>query len=122
MKASWPATRKIIFLLIYCIGPLVSQATEFGRLSVTGLRCEHAPDPIGIDQATPNFEWRLQSQRRGVNQLAYQIRVASSIKRLKTGAIHLWDSGRVNSDQSNMIAYGGKPLRSSHRYYWTVRV
>ncbi|MHC4583955.1 MAG: family 78 glycoside hydrolase catalytic domain [Planctomycetota bacterium] len=122
MKTSWQTTRKIIFVIIYCIGPLTSQAAEFGRLSVTGLRCEHARNPIGVDQTTPSFEWRLQSKRRGVNQSAYQIRVASSPERLKTSAIDLWDSGRVNSDRSHMIVYGSSPLQSSHRYYWTVRV
>src|SRR5262249_37669661 len=34
----------------------------------------------------------------------------------------LWDSGRVVSDQSTWIEYGGKPLGSGQQAYWKVRV
>ena len=123
MKTAWQTTQKITLIIIFSTSLLAAQpGAEFGRLSVTELRCENALNPIGVDQTTPSFEWRLQSKRRGVNQSAYQIRVASTLERLKTSAIDLWDSGRVNSDQSLMISYGGSPLQSSHRYYWTVRV
>ena len=122
MKTTWQKSQKIGVIIICCVSLSASRAAEFGNLSVTGLRCEHALDPIGVDRTSPNFEWYLQSQRRGVNQSAYQIRVASGIERLKTGTSLLWDSGRVNSERSHMIMYSGSPLQSSQRYYWTVRV
>ena len=123
MKTTWQTTQKITVIIICCTSLLAAQPdAEFGRLSVTGLRCENARDPVGVDQMAPSFEWQLQSKRRCVNQSAYQIRVVSSLERLKTGTIDLWDSGRVSSDQAYMIVYGGRPLQSSHRYYWTVRL
>ena len=88
---------------------------------VSGLRCEHRVDPVGVDVMNLSFEWRLQSTRRGVNQSAYQIRVASGRELLTTGAADLWDSGRISSDQSYAIVYGGRPLQSSRRYHWAVR-
>ncbi|KPK41210.1 MAG: hypothetical protein AMJ65_09930 [Phycisphaerae bacterium SG8_4] len=89
--------------------------------TIAGLRCEHRVDPVGVDSADPSLEWRLQSARRGVIQSAYQIRVASSLRLLMAGTADLWDTGRVSSDQSYAIVYGGRPLQSSRRYYWAVR-
>ncbi|HEY8185428.1 MAG TPA: glycoside hydrolase family 78 protein, partial [Pyrinomonadaceae bacterium] len=34
----------------------------------------------------------------------------------------VWDSGRVNSDDSTQRVYAGPPLQSAHRYYWRVRM
>jgi alpha-L-rhamnosidase len=59
---------------------------------------------------------------RGVKQTAYQILVASSEKLLKEGKGDLWDSGKVESDQSLQIVYAGKPLTSRMQCYWKVRV
>ncbi len=89
---------------------------------VKGLRCGGQVDPVGVDQATPSFAWRLSSRRRGVAQSAYQLLVASAPNLLQSGTPDLWDSGRVESELSQGIDYGGRPLRSTHRYYWTVRV
>jgi len=93
-----------------------------GEPMVCELRCEHRLDPVGVDEARPHFEWRLQSERRGVTQSAYQIRVASSRELVLSGTADLWDSGRVRSDQSYSVVYDGKPLESSRRYYWATRV
>ncbi len=88
MGTARQTTQKIGVVIICCTSMLAAQSgAEFGRLSVTGLRCEHTQDPVGLGQTTPSFEWRLQSKRRYVNQSAYQIRVASDIERLKTSAI-----------------------------------
>ncbi|MHC4356529.1 MAG: family 78 glycoside hydrolase catalytic domain, partial [Planctomycetota bacterium] len=92
-----------------------------GDFVVEGLRCEHRVDPVGAGRASPSFEWSLRSARRGVSQSAYQIRVASGREFLTAGTACLWDSGRVSSEQSYAVVYGGRPLRSSRRYYWAVR-
>jgi hypothetical protein len=70
------------------------------ELTVSGLRCEHRLDPVGVGKAKPSFQWRLQSERRGVIQSAYRIRVASSRELLGAGTADFWDSGRIRSDQS----------------------
>ncbi len=99
-----------------------SEQTTEQKIQVSALRCEGRTEPLGLDQANPCFEWQLRSNRRGTIQSAYQVRVASGPELLTAGTPNLWDSGRVTSRQSHYIAYGGKALQSSHKYYWAVRL
>jgi alpha-L-rhamnosidase len=48
--------------------------------------------------------------------------VASSKTLLAKDKGDLWDSGQVESDQSNLIVYEGSPLSAHMRCYWKVRV
>ena len=43
-------------------------------------------------------------------------------KRLAQDRADVWDSGRVDSDQSVNVPYGGPAVESRRRYYWQVRV
>ena len=90
--------------------------------SVDELRCEHLENPQGIDAAQPRLSWMLESGERGVKQTAYQILVASSEAKLKSGAADLWDGSRVASDMSVLLPYAGKPLASRQECFWKVRV
>jgi alpha-L-rhamnosidase len=89
------------------------------------LRCEYRQNPLGIDAARPRLSWLLQSadpEARGQSQTAYQILAASSKERLRNGQADLWDSGKVRSDKSIQIPYGGKALVSRAQVWWSVRV
>lgn len=88
--------------------------------SVAGLRTNSEVNPLGIDQSTPRLSWQLLSDRRGVTQQAYQIRVASSADAL--GDPDVWDSGRVDSRDSIEVPYAGPELDSRAGYVWSVRV
>ena len=78
------------------------------------LRCEYRTDPLGIDSPSPRLFWTVEAPgRRDVKQTAYQI-LADEGK--------LWDSGKVVSDQTAHVSYGGSPLRSGQRASWAVRV
>ncbi|MER7689806.1 family 78 glycoside hydrolase catalytic domain [Streptomyces sp. NPDC097610] len=90
--------------------------------AVYGLTVEHRTDPLGMDAAHPRFGWRMRSAGRGRSQGAYEILVAGSPGRLTGGRADVWSSGRVDSCESVAIRYGGKPLKASTRYYWTVTV
>jgi alpha-L-rhamnosidase len=70
----------------------------------------------------PRPSWVITSERRGEQQIAYQILVASSEELLKKGTGDLWDSGKVASDQSIAVRYAGAPFASETRYWWKVRV
>src|ERR1041385_5804042 len=85
------------------------------------LRCEHLEDPLGIEVAKPRLSWILDSTERGQKQTAYQILVAGSEVNLKQDSGDLWDSGKVPSDQTAFITYGGKPLASRQECFWKVR-
>jgi alpha-L-rhamnosidase len=90
------------------------------------LRCEYLENPMGIDMAKPRLSWEIEarsqsSEVRGQKQVAYQVLVASSEKLLKEGKADLWDSGKVEGDQSINVEYQGKPLESGMRCFWKVR-
>jgi hypothetical protein len=87
-----------------------------------GLRCEYRENPLGIDSPQPRLSWVLESDQRGEVQTGYQILVASSTNLLAKNEGDLWDSGRVNSDQTLGVNYNGKSLTSARQVFWTVRV
>lgn len=93
-----------------------------GDVNVKDLRCEYLANPLGVDRPNPRLSWRLESTERGVVQAAYQILVADSLAALDADNGNLWDSGKVASDQSALVAYAGKTLESRQRCYWKVRV
>ncbi len=88
----------------------------------TDTRCEYLVNPLGIDEQRPRLSWRMESSLRGQRQTAYHLLVASSRGNLEKNVGDLWDTGRVESDQSVHVVYGGKPLESRMRCYWKVRV
>ncbi len=86
------------------------------------LRCEYVENPLGIDVAAPHLSWQSDSTERDWKQIAYEIVVASSADRLQSGNADVWDSGKVDSDESVGITYRGPALESRRRYHWKVRV
>lgn len=89
------------------------------------LRVEYLQNPGGIDVTTPRLGWLLEatdSTAFGQWQTAFQILVASSEKQLANGEGDIWDSGWVDSDETQHVPYGGQPLLSDRAYHWKVRV
>jgi alpha-L-rhamnosidase len=86
------------------------------------LRCEYLENPLGIDKASPQLSWLSDNSERNWEQAAYQILVALSPEELDAGKGVVWDSGKINSNESVGIAYAGPALESRRRYYWKVRV
>ncbi len=100
-------------------------ASDEEGFGAVGLRCEHRRDPMGIDAAPPLLSWKLvepDPRVRGQVQIARQILVASSPEILAEGRGDLWDSGRVVSDRTRDVEYGGRKLVSGQRCFWKVRV
>ena len=93
-----------------------------GAVEASSLRCELRQNPVGIDVVRPRLSWSLLSDERGQFQTAYQILVAADLADLHPDGDTLWNSGRVESDQSLHVVYGGAPLQSRQRCFWTVRV
>lgn len=91
------------------------------NLAIVHLRCEHQENPLGIDVSRPRLGWQLQSERRGARQAAYRVTAAASPDALAGGDL-LWDSGRVESDESAYVPYGGPPPASGQRVCWQVTV
>jgi len=91
-------------------------------LAVTDLRCEYRVNPLGVDVARPRLSWVLRSDQRGQRQTAYRVLVAGGRETLRRGEGDLWDSGKVESDRTVHVVYGGRPLVSCMRCFWKVRV
>jgi alpha-L-rhamnosidase len=91
-------------------------------LSIDGLTCEYRTNPLGIDVTAPRLGWKLHGDRGGLRQVAYRVRAAADPKALAEGKDLLWDSGRVESDASIHLVYGGAKLASRRRVYWQVTV
>ena len=91
-------------------------------ISIVDLRCEYLFDPLGIDETSPRLSYRLVCERRGARQVARRIRVASAPLLLLEGVGDLWDSGRIDSDESVHIVYEGETLRSRQQCWWQVEV
>ena len=54
--------------------------------------------------------------------MAYQIIVADNEADINKNKGTLWDSGKVDSEESNSIQYRGESLTSNREYYWKVRI
>ncbi|MBL9206142.1 MAG: family 78 glycoside hydrolase catalytic domain [Opitutaceae bacterium] len=87
---------------------------------VAHLRCEYLVDPLGMDELHPRLSWQVRLPARGARQVAYRIRVASSANLLARGEADRWDSGKVESDSTTQIVYGGQPLASRDACHWDV--
>lgn len=97
-------------------------AGDGSRLRAGRLTAEGRENPLVIEGGSPRLGWTLVSGSRGERQTAYRILVASSVAALARDEGDLWDSGRVESDRSVFVLYGGKTQASRRRSFWKVRV
>ncbi|MFJ2648364.1 family 78 glycoside hydrolase catalytic domain [Streptomyces sp. NPDC087420] len=86
------------------------------------LRCDHRTTPLGTDEPAPLLSWRLASDRRGDDPVAYRVRVAEDPRDLAGGGRPLWDTGRVADPDAVGVVYGGPALAPRTRYHWRVTV
>ncbi len=93
-----------------------------GTLSPGNLRCEYLINPSGIDITNPCLSWNSASEERNQKQTAYRILVSSSLEKLNSDKGDLWDSEKVDSDESIHIIYKGKELHSEDECFWKVKV
>ncbi|MEV5427936.1 family 78 glycoside hydrolase catalytic domain [Streptomyces sp. NPDC052701] len=89
-------------------------------LRVVRTSVEYAGTLLGTDVERPRLSWELAAPGRGVRQGAYRVQVARD--RAEWGRRPVWDSGKVASERTVGIAYGGPALRPRTRYFWRVRV
>jgi alpha-L-rhamnosidase len=90
--------------------------------TIIHLRAEYRANPLGIDITQPRLSWQMQTDRQGAAQTGYRVLAASAPSKLADGYADLWDSGKVESDQSVHVVYAGKALGSRQRVYWNVTV
>jgi alpha-L-rhamnosidase len=91
-------------------------------VQLTSLRCEYLVNPLGLGVVRPRLSWEMLDDRRGARQTAYHVLVASSRDKLNDVDADVWNSGKVESDESIQVEYAGKTLASRLRCFWTVRI
>jgi alpha-L-rhamnosidase len=114
------------FTLCIAISALLVSCKE-GQKSIDvlhpkNLACENLINPMGIDSKSPRLSWNSESEQRSQVQTNYRVLVSSSLSNLQNDNGDLWDSKKVESDQSLYIPYAGIALKSGMRCYWKVKV
>jgi len=89
-------------------------------LSVKDLTVDHKVNPIGIDNRYPRFSWKIGGTGNNILQTAYSVRVATDEKFSASKIV--WQSDKVESDESILRSYKGTDLKSGQRYFWQVKV
>ena len=104
--------------------------------TATRLRVEYLESALTIDAPAPRFSWALAHPQRAQAQTAFRIVVATvpaaargasrgggvGAAELDNGTV-VWDSGKVLSNRTLNVPYGGDaPLESDADYAWTVTV
>ncbi len=113
------------FLYVLTMPVLLFFSTSFWEdvaIEAIQLQTEMLTNPVGIDALSPRLSWQIKSAHRNTNQTAYQILVATSLEKLRNNEGDLWNSGKVNSDQSIHVKYAGKSLQSRMHCFWKVKV
>jgi len=108
-------------LLLHIMLTLAAVYPVHAQVNVANLRCEWRINPLGIDAAVPRLSWQLASAERNVQQLAFQIIVASSKEKLQKDEGDIWNSGKMASSVSVLVSYKGKPLISRTKCYWKIK-
>lgn len=85
-------------------------------IKVYELKCEYGENPLGIDVENPRFSWKIKAFKRGEGQSAYQIKVFNEKKEC------LWDSQKIEDENTVNITYAGAKLKSREAYQWELSV
>lgn len=109
---------KIIYLLL-AVGFTNCSKTSF---QIKETYTENKINPIGIESENPKLSWQIASNTNGFRQSAYQIIVSDNPQLLNEKKAKIWNSGRIESDQSIFIPFDGERLISGKKYYWKVKV
>ncbi len=89
------------------------------------LTCEYRTNPLGVDQRQPRLGWipqAINTAAYGQRQRAYRILVDTDSVGLARKKGDCWDSGWIQSSDTQHILYQGKPLLSDRVYFWCVAV
>ncbi|MBD3352849.1 MAG: alfa-L-rhamnosidase, partial [Candidatus Lokiarchaeota archaeon] len=91
-------------------------------IKIDELKCEYLENPLGIDVKSPRLSWILKSKIKGQKQTAYRILAASNIGLINQDHGDLWDSGKIDSNESVNIPYNGVALKKCMEVYWKVKI
>ena len=108
-----------------CLIFILTSCTEHSQIKPVQLTCEYMTNPSVVEVASPRLSWInevVSDKVRGEYQQAYRICVATTKAKLLKGEADIWDSGKVQSQDSYLISYSGNKLQSTKDYWWRVMV
>lgn len=106
----------ILAMVMICTSlPAFSLEAEDWR--VTDLKCNAQVQPLAVDDAAPEFTWRMEAAWRGARQSAWRLQVFEA----EGTENQMWDSGKTSGDTTR-VTYEGAALNSAARYRWEVEV
>lgn len=108
--------------IIFSLSFLFMNCGEKAQLKFSEIKCQSKINPIGVDSKNPCFSWIVENTENSKQQTSYQIIVDDNKHRINHNKGTLWNSGKINSNQSNAVIYKGDPLESNHTYFWKVRI
>ncbi len=86
------------------------------------LKCEHLAVARGLNTPVPRFSWALRGDETAERQTAYRLVVGTDEGAVAEGSGDIWDSGKIVSDRTGLIPYGGPRLPDASKLYWSVMV
>ena len=101
---------------------LIGLPTTYAQLRVDVLRCDNNRRPLGISLNNFHFGWELNAKGRSETQSAYQLGISSSKIKSAANVFDVWDSRKILGNNSIMVPYNGKQLKSGMEYFWKVKV
>ena len=103
------------YLLLFLCLPCILQAKN---ITITRLTCE-MQEGLVVIEGSPRLGWVMESPENGTRQSAYEI----DIREAFTGR-QIWNSGKVNSSQSQLVSTERANIGSGNpfNYIWRVRV
>ena len=110
---------KYLVITIYLVNVhhLYAQSS-FGAVD---LKTEYLQDPIGIDVVKPRLSWRLNDNRQGAKQTAYQVSVDTDSIEVVKGKGSVWNAGWINGDNGR-VTFNGAALQPFTKYFWRVDI
>lgn len=107
--------RSFLLILLFFMFLVVSFAAPSANLKVINLKS------VKTDQRGILFSWQIQSSLRNQFQSAYRLQVVTSPENLKTSGNLIWDSGKIDSGESNLVPSTGLVLKPAQTYLWRVK-
>lgn len=115
---------RLSYKIFYFFGLMIllscsTKSEQKQAVQVSKMQVNFKNNPVGIDVSEVKFGWKLESSALNVQQQAYQIMLSTS-KEFDQALV--WNSGKIDTDQSRLVAYQGDELESATTYYWKVKV
>src|SRR5262245_43735095 len=95
--------------------PVAAPMAGTSSVSIADIRFEHRRDALGIGAAEPRLSWTAATESAGWRQAGYEIEGYSPDSDLRD------QTGRIESDQSVLVAWPFAPLASRERRMIRVR-